>query len=299
MNARTDSILLRSGAARVEISLKGAELRRWSCAGQELLWEPDAAVWPAAAPLLFPIVGWARDGMIRVAGENYPIGVHGFAAHEMFCVAASGADFCTLHLHDNERTRAQYPFGFRLAVTYRLAGSSMAISAVVRNIGAQTMPYAFGLHPGFRWPLDDAPREAHSIEFERAEDARVPVIAPGGLFAQTKRGVPLSGKSLALNDELLNYEALCFLDARSRRVRFRSGVGCALTVETEGFRHWALWSRPPAPYLCVEAWTGHGDPVGFGGELAEKPSMILLQPGETGVHRAVFSYEAVSAPVAR
>lgn len=299
MGANDESILLHAAASRAEISLRGAELRRWSCAGRELLWEPDESVWPAVAPLLFPIVGWARDGKIKVGGATYPMGVHGFAAQEMFGVAASGADFCTLHLRDNERTRAQYPFRFRLAVTYRLAGASLAISAVVRNDSAQVMPYAFGLHPGFRWPLDGGQRDAHSVEFERDEDRRVPEIAPGGLISQERRSVPMDDRKLWLNDDLLEAEALCFMDARSRRVRFLNGVGAALTVEAEGFRHWALWSRPPAPYLCIETWTGHGDPVGFQGELAEKPSMILLAPRQAGVHRAVFSFSDVSAPDAR
>ncbi len=296
MDAKNESILLRSGASCAEISLVGAELRRWSCAGRDLLWEPDPAVWPAVAPLLFPIVGWAREGKIRVGGETLRMGVHGFAAQELFAPGARGEDFATLRLDDNPHTRAQYPFGFRLAMTYRLGRSSLAVSAVVRNRGADVMPYAFGLHPGFRWPLDGSRREDHSVTFERAEEASVPEIAPSGLFSDRRRAVPLSGRTLALDDELVRAEALCFLDAGSRRVHFHSGAGSRLTVETEGFRHWALWSRPPAPYLCVEAWTGHGDPVGFDGELIEKPSMILLAPGQTRVHRVVFSFSGLSEP---
>ena len=78
--------------------------------------------------------------------------------------------------------------------------------------------------------------------------------------------------------------------ARPDQVRV-THVGLRLRVDLEDFPHLALWARPPAPFLCIEAWTGHGDPVGFAGELADKPSMRLLPPGATARHTARFSLE--------
>jgi hypothetical protein len=56
-------------------------------------------------------------------------------------------------------------------------------------------------------------------------------------------------------------------------------------MELENFPHIALWSRSVkgigAPFLCLEAWTGHGDPEGFSGDIFAKPSMRALAPGET------------------
>ena len=59
----------------------------------------------------------------------------------------------------------------------------------------------------------------------------------------------------------------------------------------ENFPHVVLWSRPGAPYLCIESWTGHGDPEGFAGELADKPSMIALAPGAEGRHAMRYRLE--------
>ena len=71
--------------------------------------------------------------------------------------------------------------------------------------------------------------------------------------------------------------------------------GARLRIDLENFPHLALWARPPAPFLCIEAWTGHGDPVGFEGEISQKPSMRLLGPGETGRHTARFSFTTADA----
>ena len=102
--------------------------------------------------------------------------------------------------------------------------------------------------------------------------------------------MPLDGTRLPLSPALMGSEALCFLDLRSRSLAFSHRGGAAIAMRLEGFPHVALWSRPPAGFLCLEAWTGHGDPQGFTGELADKPSQRLLPPGGAAVHRAQFSF---------
>ncbi|MGE0716206.1 MAG: aldose 1-epimerase family protein, partial [Alphaproteobacteria bacterium] len=273
-------IRLHSGDGRAVVATEGAELRAWSVAGRDLLWPGDAASWPRSAPVLFPVVGWVRDGKVLVDGVWRPMGVHGFAADMQFTVVDRTDDRVTLALRDDRRTRSAYPFAFELEVTYRVAGQLLEATLVVRNPGDRRLPYAVGLHPGFRWPLSGEPSEGHAIIFAADERPEVPVIAPGGLFAPARRPVPLDGRRLRLSADLMAAEALCFLDVRSRSLRFEDGAGAAIAVAWEGFPHLALWSLPGAPFLCIESWTGHGDPVGFAGELADKPSMLLLPPGE-------------------
>ena len=52
----------------------------------------------------------------------------------------------------------------------------------------------------------------------------------------------------------------------------------------EGFEHIALWTKPDAPFLSMECWTGYADTEGFAGNLQERPSMRLLEPGGRGEH---------------
>ena len=287
------SLALASGGARAVVARHGAEARAWSVGGRDLLWPGDPAIWDQISPILYPVVGWTRDGA-RVAGRQYPLGLHGFAAAQDFEVEAAGADFARLILRDNAQTRALYPFAFQLAVEYRLSADALEIAIEVGNPGAGSAPYACGLHPGFRWPFAGGPREGARVRFEREEPAEVPVIAPGGLIGAAKRAIALQGRDLALSDELFAQDALCFLNPASRSLRFEEPGGAAIEMDFSGFDHAALWTRPGAPFLCLEAWTGYSDPEGFAGDLFEKPSMRTLKAGERARHGARYRFFAQS-----
>ena len=58
----------------------------WRVAGRDLLWPGDPAIWSDISPILYPVVGWTRDGEERVDGVRYPLGLHGFARFETFAV---------------------------------------------------------------------------------------------------------------------------------------------------------------------------------------------------------------------
>ena len=282
-------IVLTSGDARLEIASMGAEARAWSVGGRDLLWPSDPAIWDQISPILYPVVGWTRDGA-RLAKKQYALGLHGFAAKHEFVVEVVEADFARLTLRDNDETRAVYPLAFELAVEYRLGRQAVEITIDVANPGDAPAPYACGLHPGFRWPFAGAPREGAIVRFAQGERPEVPVMAPGGLIGAAMRPVPLKGRELALSDTLFVNDALCFLKPNSRSLRFEQPDGSAISMDFSGFDHCALWTRPGAPFLCLEAWTGYSDPVGFTGDLFEKPSMRVLQPGERARHGARYGY---------
>ncbi len=283
-------ITLARGGQRATVSPTGAELKAWSVDGHELLWPGDAAWWSGSAPVLFPIVGWARDGMIRIDGVSRPMGVHGFAAASRFRQVAGDGAACTLELSADAGTSALYPFAFRLTVTHALTDTGLDTAVTVTNEGDRPMPYALGLHPGFCWPLSGDRRDGHAVVFAEPEEPSVPVIAPGGLFSDDRRSVPLDGRRLVLTDAVFAAEALCFLDARSTSWSLEAPDEARLTMALDGFPHLALWSKPGAPFVCLEAWTGHGDPVGFSGELRDKPSMRLLAPGAGATARMGLAF---------
>jgi galactose mutarotase-like enzyme len=284
-------LILRAGPARARVATRGGEWRQWSIGGVDLLWPGDAAVWPAVAPVLFPVVGWTRGGRVRVGAIEYALGLHGFAAGMEFAVVERGEGRVRLVLKDGPQTRAVYPFPLRLEIEYRLSPAAMDVVLSVENTGSGAMPYAVGLHPGFRWPLAGS-TAAHRIVFEEPERPEVPVITHGGLFSTRKRPVPLEATVLPLTPELFANEALCFLHMASRKLLYDSGAGQGLLISMENFPHLALWARPPAPFLAIEAWTGHGDPEDFDGDLFEKPSTIALAPGAWGRHAVRYDFFA-------
>ena len=289
MNAR-QAVDLRAGTARASIAAVGAELTGWCAGGHELIWQPDPVYWAASSPILFPIVGWARDGKIRVGGQAYPMGVHGFAAASRFDVEQVAPHKARFSLADTPASRAIYPFRFRLVLDYTLSETALRVDVAVGNEGDTVMPYACGLHPGFRWPFAGGGPDDYAIVFAEPEDPNVPVIAPGGLFSKELRRTPLDGRRLPLSSSQFAQEAMCFLNARSQSLRFEGSGGSVISVATEGFPHFALWSRPGAPFLSIETWSGHGDPQGFDGDLYDKPSMIHLPPQRESRHRATFEF---------
>jgi galactose mutarotase-like enzyme len=284
-------VTLQHGKARASVTRLGAEWRSWSVDGQDLLWTGDPAWWSQTAPILFPLVGWSRDGKVRIDGKVLPMPVHGFASASSFTVVEQGSDHVRLELSNTGETMAIFPFAFRFSVQYRLTEDALSIGLTVENPGKRDLPYACGLHPGFRWPFAGGEPSDYAIEFEAPEDPRVPVIAPGGLFSTQRRSIPLDGRQLKLSPELFAREALCFLDIKSHSLRFSGPNGSSIAMRTKDFPHYALWSKSGAPLLSIEAWTGHGDPEGFEGELTDKPSLRKLKPGAAATHEAVFSFE--------
>ncbi|WP_294532376.1 aldose 1-epimerase family protein [uncultured Rhodoblastus sp.] len=283
-------IEISSGDAVARIARRGAELKSWKIAGRELIWPGDVMFWAESAPILFPVVGWTRDGII-IEGRRYPLGLHGFARGQDFVVAEEAGDRAVFRLAANPTTRALYPFEFALELIISIQNNKLNIVINVVNEDNNLLPFACGLHPGFNWPLPGA-TGPHFVRFDREEHPKIPLITPGGLFSPETREIPLHGRELPLTPSLFE-EALCFLDARSSGLDFfaRDDFGAArplLRMELENFPHIALWSRPGAAFLCLEAWTGHGDPEGFAGDIFAKPSMRNLGPGESARCAATF-----------
>ncbi len=277
-------IVLEAGGARLAVATLGAEARSWQVGGRELLWPGDPAIWAGVSPILFPVVGWLRDG-VRVAGKPYALEKHGFARRKTFVVDRRSADSVRLVLRDDEETRAVYPFAFRFAVEYAISGGEWRLVLEAANTGSEPMPYACGTHPGVVVSPGAATR------FSAPERPLVPRLAPGGLMSRDMRELPLQqGTQLPVNDELYASDALCFLDCASHSLRLEQADGSAIEMARGDFLHMALWRRPPGPYLCLEAWTGYSDPVGFAGDLFEKPSMRVLAPGETARHAMAYRF---------
>jgi galactose mutarotase-like enzyme len=296
MATASETIRLCKGDVEAKVATRGAELVSWRVAGRELLWQCDAASWHEQSPVLFPVVGWTRNGEARVGGRTYKLALHGFARHRDFTLVEHEADHARFALADDEATRALYPFPFRLALDYRIAEGGLLASMIIDNPGEAAMPYSVGLHPGFCWPIgglrpgEDLARAqaGHRVVFSDPVPAEVPVIAPGGLISSRKRNVPLQDRTLPLDPSLFSADALVFEDARSRSVVFANDRE-SLEFGFENLPTIVLWMRPGAAFLCIEGWQGLCDPEGFAGDLYEKPGMFLLPPGGTARHAMSFA----------
>ena len=276
------TIELRNGAFSAAIAPLGAELRQLAFAGREMIWEPDPELWDGTASVLFPTIGKVVGDVIRVDGEEFPMPMHGFALTSTFATVDTGTDFCTLELRADETSRRHYPFDFVLRLTYRLTAQALAITAEITNDGARVMPASLGLHPGFRWPLvPGIAKERHMLTF--AEPGSVSYTRPiDRLVGPDRFDLPLEDQAFRLRESLFETSGLALLSLEKRSIRYHTEDGRAgIRIDFPDIDRVIVWSRPGGNFLCIEPLLGHADPIGFTGDIMEKPGMAHIQPGET------------------
>ena len=274
---------LGNGILTARIDPLGAELvSLCDPQGRELMTDADPAFWTGHAPLLFPIVGRLNGDTLRVDGRDYAMKQHGFARRRVFEVTESSPTHATFVLRDDEETRAAYPFAFELRATYRLDGATLVTEVEIANPDASTpLPTSFGVHPAFAWPLPGGgAREDHRVMFDRDEPGALAAL-DDGLIGTGERASPLDGRTLHLSDDLFHDDALIWMAPNSRRVRYGGATGPQLDIAFENLPTLAIWTKPGAAFVCAEPWQGHADPVGFTGDLRDKPGIVAIPPGQS------------------
>ncbi|GEO12488.1 aldose 1-epimerase family protein [Microvirga aerophila] len=291
-NVETGSVVrLSAGSSEAAIALAGGQPIVWRVDGRDLLWSGDPEHWGWRAPVLFPVVGQVNGGVVRIKSQTYDMPRHGFARTSPFRCLERGEDSARFRL-DQETAETSFPLPFQLDLSVVLQPRSLSLEFTVSNPGSDILPYALGFHPAFPWPFDAGLQTDFDLRFEADEKAEVPIITPSGLLRSEHRSIPLMENRLSLTPELFRQDALVFLNARSRSWQFVAPSGSAIEMRLQNFPHLAAWTKPGAPFLSLEAWTGHADPEGFAGELVDKPSMILLPPDARSQHRVELAFRS-------
>jgi galactose mutarotase-like enzyme len=270
---------LSSGRLEAAVSPLGAELRSLRVDGREVIWRADPAWWGSSAPILFPIVGGLNGDAYRVGGQSFNLPRHGFARRRRFELVEAAGDRAVFRLEADAQTRAVYPFDFRLDIVFQIA-EALSVCAIVENRGSGPMPASFGFHPAFNWPLDPAgDRAAYRLVFDEDEPAPMRRLTGGGLVEPDPIPSPILGRDLPLTDALFADDALIFDQPRSRGLLYGAPGGLNLRIDYPDMPYLGVWTKPGAPFVCIEPWQGLADPEGYAGDLADKPGMVTLAPG--------------------
>lgn len=287
-----DFVSLRLGNSTATIARLGAEPVSWTVEGRELIWHRDPEHWARSAPILFPVVGASAGGVIKVSGQSYAMPQHGFARDSLFEVADSDVASALFEFSATDETRKLYPFAFNLSVRYILDPHALSVDFTIENRGAELMPYQLGFHPAFPWPFECRGEGRDQLIF--ASDARRTALRPDsqGLVKRISE-TSVAGRELPLSAGMFEKGALIFPDAQSPTTTFAPAEGGRLAITTENFPHVAVWTKPAAPFLSVEPWTGLPDWDDFNGELAGRASVSLVQPGGAAHHALILRYTAV------
>jgi len=274
-------LTLSSGAVTAQVNPLGAQLSTLrDRAGRELLWNGNPAFWNGRAPLLFPIVGTLAGGVYRIADKTYALPRHGFARNKPFEVLSRSPAAALLRLKADAQTLAVYPFRFQLQVRFEITGSTLMATTAVINDGDAPMPASFGYHPAFRWPLPfGAERALHAVEFDLEEPAPIRRLNADGLVSPVRYPTPIHARRLLLDDELFRDDVVILDAVRSQGASYGAANGPRLALRFPDTPYLGLWSKPGAPFICIEPWHGMADPVGFSGDFTAKPGVFIVPAG--------------------
>lgn len=251
--------------------------------GREFMWEGNPAYWGKHSPVLFPIVGTLKNNSYRYAGKTHRLSRHGFARDREFALIDRNDHQATFALRSDDETLVGYPFHFELQLTYSLSNGKLTIDYKVFNLNDVVMPFSLGAHPALALPENF---EDYAIVFEH-DDAPVSYLLENDLISDNTMTLALADRVLPLSYELFANDALVFKKLKSQKLTITKDGKPLLTVDYHGFPNLGLWTKPEAPFLCIEPWFGYADTVDASGELLEKEAMIHLS--ERGNFETKFS----------
>ncbi|MBB3659036.1 galactose mutarotase-like enzyme [Rhizobium sp. BK650] len=276
----------------VDISSLGAEMQSLTSSdGRSWVWNGDAAFWTGRSPILFPMVGKAPNDTLKVGGHSAPMAQHGFARRSDFTLVSSSETICRYELAPSQATKAVYPFDFLLAVIHSLEGRTLTVAAEVTNRDDCPMPFGLGFHTAFLWPLPGARGKPHTVTLDNGAEPAL-VRLDGGLISPKRLASPFKAGSLVLDYSMFEQDAMIFPEGAGPGLRYEAEGGPAMHFSFENLPNLALWTKPGAPFLCIEPWHGTAAENGGPDDLEGRPYTKLLGAGETA--RFSFSTEILA-----
>ncbi|MDD5149188.1 MAG: aldose 1-epimerase family protein [Flavobacterium sp.] len=269
-----------------QINQLGAELFSVTDSNKkEYIWEGNPNFWGKHSPVLFPIVGTLKNNFYRYNSVEYHLSRHGFARDIQFEEVEKSENSVTFSLLSTEETKKVFPFDFELQIIYTLEENRLNIEYKVINNGDSQMPFSIGAHPAFALPENF---QDYSLEFEKEESLEYFLLENDLISNKTKK-LELENKTLLLNYEHFENDALIFKSLQSNTITILENSNPIVKVNFEDFPNLGIWTKSNAPFLCIEPWFGYSDTEESSGNLFEKEGIQILETNE--IFKAKFSIE--------
>ncbi len=267
---------LSNGIISAGIDPVGAELKRLVFGGRDYIFRGNANDWKGSAPFLFPICSGLRDDSYYAGGKKYSIGKHGFARFMEFSCEKTSGDTAVFVIRETDDTLARYPFPFEVRVSYEIKDACICVKYSVKNTGKTLLPFSVGAHEGYYCPEGI---EDYEVVFPQKEQL-VSSVLEGNLLGRKTVMIAEDSDILPLKYDYFAVDALVFehLVSKSAVLRNRRG-GHGVKVTFEGFPYFLIWSKPGAPFVCLEPWCGISDRTDAGMDIFRKEGINVLEPG--------------------
>lgn len=283
-------IVLKSDQLNVEFQTLGGALSSIKDKDDvEYLWQGDPTYWSGQAPVLFPICGSVRNDTVLYDNEDGSqkegkIPRHGLVRKKEFTLVEQTDNSVTFAIEDDEEMYANYPYHFRLEITYTVTGKTIRTQYKIYNKESEkSMPYFIGGHPGFNCPLlDDEVYEDYYLEFEKPETCTVPKPFPetGMLDLKDRNSWLNNQKEIDLNYDFFSYDAVTLDELESRTVALRSRKhDKGLKLHFKEFPNLIVWSTlNKGPFIALEPWSGLSTSIEEGDRLEDKKDVKFIKP---------------------
>lgn len=277
----TKMLTSKMGGELVSFKLNGEERIHQ---GADALDENGKVYWKRHAPVLFPVVGKLKKNQTIISGRIYEMPQHGFARDFEFEPITKLDNFHSYVLKSNQITKNRYPFDFELYTTYRLDENKLTTIYKVINTGDGTLPFGIGGHPAFKIDVDELKKGNYYLEFEEDEDKIHFLYLVDGLTGtEYAKNIMADKRRIMLGRDSFKNDAIIMKGITSSRVSLKNKYRekPILTMEFSEFPYLAVWSKPNAPFICIEPWHGVSDTIKSTGIFAEKTNIITLKPNES------------------
>lgn len=253
---------------------KGAELVSAKFNGIEKIHDGES-FWNRHAPILFPIVGKLKDGKTQIDNKIYEMGQHGFARDMEFEEIGENSYL----LKSNEQTLKKFPFEFELYVSYEVSEDEIYTKYKVINKDSKNMIFGLGGHPAFRCEYSSG---KYRLEFEDEEENIEFYQLENGLVKQNPENPKkfLRENRIFLDRRTFENDAIIMKNFKSHDVYLKTETKTILGFNFSDFPYLAIWSKPDAPFICIEPWFNTADKVNSNGIFEEKEDLIELKPNQ-------------------
>ena len=145
------------------------------------------------------------------------------------------------------------------------------------------MPFCIGGHPAFKINQEDLLKGEYYLEFEEDEDKiHFLYLVDGLIGTEYAKNVMADKRRIMLGKDTFKNDALIMKGMTSSKISLKkkSTDRKLLTMDFSEFPYLAVWSKPGAPFVCIEPWHGLSDSVKCSGIFTEKTAMIMLKPNQ-------------------
>ncbi|MCL9770425.1 aldose 1-epimerase family protein [Flavobacterium sp. HXWNR69] len=257
---------------KATINTLGAELIRLEKKNQNYIWTVEETYWNKTSPILFPIVGRLKNDAYTIEGKTYELPRHGFARNFEFKTEYLTDNSVVFLLTENAETLKCYPFPFELRLKYEVTENGLKMDYSVINKSNKIMPFSIGAHPAF---AINEPLSNFTLAFNEVEEF-VSYELENEQFNNSFQIIPSENGKINLDYALFEKDALVFKHLKSDTLTLLRKNQPYISVEFKGFSYLGIWTKPNAPFLCIEPWCGLADNINHNGNIYEKEGIQLL-----------------------